>query len=99
MEFRTLVLGAWSHESPREKRKRDLARQYHDKVELYDLGVCTGGTGPCGGAMPADGHERGLISRNALAARKAILACARTCGISDTEMSAAIQDYAQRSSQ
>ena len=43
----------------------DLAKEYSDRTEAYDLTVCTGGVG-VDGVMPATPRELGMINRNAL---------------------------------
>ena len=56
----------------RDRLLYELAKQFHDETEAYDLTVCTG-RNERGVAMPVGAYERGLIYRNALAVRRRLL--------------------------
>lgn len=68
----------------------DLAREYSIRCETYDRQVCTGPIGRDGAIMPADAHERSLISRHARSLRQELQRQARC---SERDFAAAVGRY------
>jgi len=89
-KFQREYLGTWAQESESEKRLRELAEKYHQLTEAYDRTVCTGGYSPRNRIMPANGHESGLINKNARRVRDELWLEAQTLGINRSQWHDAI---------
>lgn len=76
-------------ETPEERARHDIAREYYLRAEAYDLTVCTGPMGR-DGILPRTDREGVLINRNAIALRKELMD--RT-GMSYREFIGALQAY------
>ena len=79
--------------SPEEKRKRELAREYHERTEAYDRTVCTG---PIvrGGIMPVTPEQSSLINRNARKVRDELGVEAARLGFTPKQWCEAISNAA-----
>lgn len=73
-----------------------MAETYHDNCEAYDRAVCTGPI-TNGSIRPADGHQRMLINKHAMAVRREIMIRARDLGYTWGDLHKAIADITQRS--
>ncbi len=63
---RSELYGTWLAETAEEKALRELAKQYHERCEVFDRTICTGISPRTGDAMPVTTYEFRSINDNAL---------------------------------
>jgi hypothetical protein len=91
-DFRSLYL---CEPQPLDHRLFDLATEYYDRTESYDLTVCSGPV-TRDGIMPASSRELNLINRNAHAVRKEIEQKAALLGFGLDELRGAMRIHSRR---
>lgn len=90
-QFNREYLCDWAGD-PKEVKKQELTKRYHEETEAFDRTVCTG---PVinGSIRPANHYQLVAINRNADMVRAIIVASAESAGISRDEMRQAISRY------
>ncbi len=83
MNFQQEILGIWPEPTPQEKKMRNLAKEYHDMCEAFDVRC----------SNPPTMREWAMMNRHAQAVRKLIIMEAERSGIDAGSMHEAIRNF------
>jgi hypothetical protein len=87
----------WRQPTAEEQQAlQDLAKQYHDRCDVYDRTVCSGRSPRTDEPMPVDGYELALVNKNARAVHADVVRQGAAMGLTEAQITKAIQEYADR---
>ena len=93
---KAMICDDWMIPTEEQLKLRELAKQYHERCDAYDVTVCTAKSRFDGEPMPIDGYEQGLVSRNAKEVRQDIIMQGYDMGFTEEDIAKAIKDYVKR---
>ena len=88
-----LLHGEWLQVDTEEIRLREIAKQYHDRCDLYDRSVCTGISPRSGEAIPVTGEERSMVNAHARQRHREAVAQGFSAGFTEQQVVRAIQRH------